>query len=284
MKLDASAVRHVGQDLVRPEGLLADRAGNVYTADLRGHVNIIAPDGSQRALGAIGGRPNGLAMDREGAIVVANIGSGELQRLTPDGRHTVLDRRPAPNFPLVDRRGRVWCSSSTERADTKEALREARPDGSVFRLDGGSSEVVARHLVFANGLALDAQEQYLYVAETLPCRITRFRITATGACAEPEPYGPHLGERGQPDGIAFDSAGNLWVTLVWDDAIGVIYPDQSFEVVLRDSDLLKHPSNLCFGGPDLATICVGSLEGTTVPAFPAPHPGLPLVHQQPRPC
>lgn len=287
IQVEPSAIRFTGEELIRPEGVAASRNGDLYTSDVRGHVNIISPDGSRKALGRLGGRPNGICLDECGAIIVANIGNGQLQRLTPDGKHTLLAetvdgrRMWSPNFPCVDRHHRIWCSNSSARPDLQEALREARPDGCVFRLDGERAEIVADGLVFANGIALDGTEEHLYVAETLACRILKLRIEPNGKLADCRQYGPVLGERGQPDGIAFDSAGNLWVTLVWDAALGVIYPDESYEVVLRDlTGALKRPSNICFGGPDLRTAYVGSLDGDNVPCFEIPSPGLPLPHQR----
>ena len=285
LKIDISALKMVGKDLVRPEGVMATRSGDVYAADRRGHISVVTPDGAQRVIGNLGGRPNGICLDSEDAVIVANIDLGQLQRLSPDGTHAVLveqigeRRMGSPNFPFVDHRGRIWCSNSTDRADLQEALKDAQPDGCVFRIDDSTASVVADGLVFANGLTLDESERYLFVAETLACRISRFRVTSTGECVDREQYGPWMGARGQPDGIAFDTAGNLWVTLVNDSALGVIYPDQAFDVVLRAPGVLKRPSNVCFGGPHLRTIFVGSLEGSTVPSFEAPYPGMPLVHQ-----
>jgi hypothetical protein len=37
-------------------------------------------------------------------------------------------------------------------------------------------------------------------------------------------------------------------------------------------------ASLSFGGPDLRTVYLGSLRGTTIPYFRSPVPGLPLVH------
>ena len=58
-------------------------------------------------------------------------------------------------------------------------------------------------------------------------------------------------------------------------------PEADWEVVLDDPSgtVLPRPSNLCFGGDELRTAYVGNLEGTTLPSFRAPFPGMPLVHQ-----
>ena len=37
-------------------------------------------------------------------------------------------------------------------------------------------------------------------------------------------------------------------------------------------------ASVTFGGPDLQTVYIGSLKGTSVPYFRAPVAGLPMVH------
>ena len=40
-------------------------------------------------------------------------------------------------------------------------------------------------------------------------------------------------------------------------------------------------ASITFGGPDLRTVYLGSLLGTTIPYFKSPVPGLPMVHWPP---
>ena len=69
-------------------------------------------------------------------------------------------------------------------------------------------------MLFANGVTLDTEEKYVYVAESLGKCVVRYEVFADGSLGRPEQYGPEFSEFGHPDGCAFDSAGNLWVTLV----------------------------------------------------------------------
>ena len=39
-------------------------------------------------------------------------------------------------------------------------------------------------------------------------------------------------------------------------------------------------ASVTFGGPDLKTVYLGSLRGTTIPSFRAPVAGLPMIHWQ----
>ena len=49
-QVDPAAIRHVGRDLQRPECILAERDGSLWSADARGGVMHIAPDGAQRLI------------------------------------------------------------------------------------------------------------------------------------------------------------------------------------------------------------------------------------------
>ena len=48
--IDKSTLQYVGQDLQRPECILAEPDGVLWSADARGGVMRIAPDGSQRMI------------------------------------------------------------------------------------------------------------------------------------------------------------------------------------------------------------------------------------------
>ena len=90
MTLHAEDLDFLGGDLVRPECLLATRAGKLYAADWRGGVTKIAPDGQQSLILASSGpeagpvpiKPNGIAMEPDGSFLLANLGdAGGLWRL-----------------------------------------------------------------------------------------------------------------------------------------------------------------------------------------------------------
>lgn len=286
MRIALDQVRLLGRDLQRCEGVMCARDGTVWAADGRGACTRLAPDGShEERVGQVGGEPNGICLDREGRIVIANL-AGSVQRLDPhSGRHEVLateaSGRPttSPNFPFVDRQDRLWVSNSTARVDLMESFLQPAGDGFLFCIRDGRSEIVAEDLWFANGIAVDAAERFVYVAESSAFRVTRFPIRADGSLGAREQYGPDLGTA--PDGIAFDEAQNLWVTLPMPNTIGVITPAGAWEPVIEDPDatVMRLPTNICFGGPDRRTAYVGNLPGPSLPTFRVPIPGMALVHQ-----
>ncbi len=281
-------VRTIGSGLTRPEGVMAADDGTIYTADGHGRCSRIGRDGTTSFFGSLGGLPNGICLDLEGNCIVANIGNGRVQSLKTDGSHSVLvseaGGKPvsSPNFPFIDSRGRLWVTNSTAQVDVESALRKPVADGSIVALEEGKPRVAAEGIYFANGVAIDPGERFIYVAETMQRRIVRFRIGQDGSLGPMEVYGPgSLGKLGYPDGIAFDEAENLWIAFPAWNAIGLIDRTGELQMMLEDPErrVLRSPANICFGWENRRTAFIGSLQGTNVPLFEVPFPGARLVHQ-----
>jgi len=123
------------------------------------------------------------------------------------------------------------------------------------------------------------------------------RVAADGSLSHREIFGPSdLGPAGTPDGIAFDSFGNLWATIVFEERLFAITPegdpaaiaefDRNFfagtvepkHMAACKSKVAPWMASLTFGGPDLKTAYIGCLMGTTIPYCRSPVAGLPMVH------
>lgn len=288
--LSLSDVELFGQDLAVPEGAVVATDGTVWASENgRGAVTALSPDGQMQRFEGLGGSPNGICMDLDGNIIIANVGSGTVQRLYPDGRHELIAESvegrqlTSPNFPVVDSQGNIYVSNSTWRVPGNVGLSEPAPDGVVVRISPeGQTELLAEGFFYANGLALAEDESALFVAQTAARNVMRLPLGPDGSAGTPEQYGPELGAAGLPDGLAFDSRGNLYVTLVAMNAIAVITPQGVMEIILEDpeGEKIVLPSNVAFGGPDLRDAYIGSLGGTSLPRFRAQFPGMPLVHQR----
>jgi sugar lactone lactonase YvrE len=328
-EIDKSAITYIGHDLQRPECILAEPDGTLWSADARGGVVRIAPDGGQRIITQRcsaqfqnarsdasrylqGTLPNGLAFARNGDFLISNFGTDCLELMARDGTSRVLadtiDGEPIGkvNFVLRDSRDRIWITVSTRLKNWMHALRPDLDDGYLARYENGRFAIVADGFHFTNEIRFDAAEEYLYVVETTGGCITRLRIDERGSVAGREVFGPRsLGPGAWPDGIAFDSVGNLWGTLVYSDKLFVLTPSGDLRVLLDEGDPAKVAAleqafgakqvtedvlfatgrgvapwmaSVTFGGPDLQTVYVGSLKGSRIPSFRAPVPGLPMVH------
>ncbi|MFL5693973.1 MAG: SMP-30/gluconolactonase/LRE family protein [Ktedonobacteraceae bacterium] len=311
-RLELSDLTYTGHDLVRPESILAQRDGTLWTSDGRGGVTRIDPDGQQHFLGGLGGEPNGLAMAEDGSIYVANIGTGTIQRLHPDGRAeeflTEVDgvKVTTANFVFLDSRNRLWMSFSTRESHWWPAAAQPRPDGYIVLLDEKGPRIVADGIYFTNEVRLDAREEYLYVAETMMSHIIRYKVLPDGSLTNKEIFGPDsLGLGAFVDGFTFDADGNIWVTTVIRNGLGIITQDGDYHVVFEEANeallasfgekiasgtaqptdmaatagqTLQLITNVTFGGPDLRTVYIGSLAMSRLPTFRSPVPGLPMHH------
>jgi gluconolactonase len=333
-EIDRSSIAFIGHDLQRPECILAEPDGTLWSADARGGVVKICPGGTQDVItqrrsahfehaGSEATRylqgtlPNGLAFARNGDFLISNFGTDCLEVMSRDGTSRVLaddiDGEPIGkvNFVLRDSRDRIWITVSTRLKNWMQALRTDLADGYLARLENGRFRIVADGFRFTNEIRFDANEEYLYVVETTGGCITRLRIDDAGTVKGREIFGPSsLGRGAWPDGIAFDTSGNLWGTLVYSDKLFVLTPEGDMRVLLDEGDeqkvraleeaffnnsvteevlfatgrgLAPWMASVTFGGPDLGTVYIGSLKGTRIPSFRAPVPGLPMVHWNEKP-
>lgn len=267
-------------------------------------------DFNTRYVQSQGSLPNGMAFLPNGDFIIANWGSDSVEVMTREGRvkrlFDTIDGRPLgkANFVLRDSRGRVWLTVTTRMQPWTDSINARARDGYIALIDEKGVRIVADGFEGTNEVRLDANEEWLYVVESNGRRISRLRIEDDGALAGREVYGPSTLE-GFPDGFAFDAYGNLWVTLVMTDKLIAITPDGEVLTLLDDSDpqavrrldqhyeartltpeimgacagtLAPWMASLTFGGPDLHTVVLGSLRGTTLPSFRSPVAGLPLVH------
>lgn len=258
-QVDRAAIRHVGRDLQRPECILAERDGTLWSADARGGVMRIAPDGSQQLITQsidghfdlsgdatqsllYGTLPNGLAFARNGDILISNFGTDRLEIMTRTGETRVLadsiDGRPLGkvNFVLRDSRDRIWFTVSTLVNPWSDATTPTIADGYICLLDEKGPRIVADGFAFTNEIRFDATEEWLYVAETTGKRVSRLRVRPDGSLVDREIYGPASLGTGVIDGIAFDAYGNLWATMIMADRLIAITPRGDVLELLDDGD------------------------------------------------
>ena len=298
-----------GVGLERPEDVAISRDGRVYATDPHVGAREILPDGTLKSIGEteFPGCCNGIGMDLDGRILIANLGAhhgvaGPLERLDPaTGKREVLlsevegRKLTSCNYPMIDSAGNIWCSNSIAAEDFSQ-LAGARPhDGFVFVLrPDGTSSVAAEGIGFANGLAMSADEKYLYCCQTLGSNVLRYPVLPGGRLGPGEQYGPLLGETLKPggsplgpeadlpDGGAFDVEGNFWVTTYSSNKILAITPQGELLTLIHDpeGEILRSPSNVTFGGEDMKDVYIGLLQADYVVKLRSPIAGMKLAHQR----
>lgn len=317
--IDLDQICFVGKGLVRPECVLATAAGDLYSADWRGGVAHLQPDGTQTLYrGATadlpeGARPNGIALERDGSFLFANLGSeiGDVLRIDRRSQIspvlTEVDGASIPpsNFVVRDELGRLWLTVSTRVAPRSLDYRRSAKTGFIVLLDERGARIVADGLGFTNECAIDPTGRYLYVNETYARRLSRFPLRPDGELG-PKEVVTEFGRGQFPDGMAFDVEGQIWIAGIISNQLMRVDPASGrVTVMLEDSDAehvawveaayeaselgrphmdriasrrLRNISNVAFGGPDLRTAYCGCLLGDAIATVPMPVTGVPPVH------
>lgn len=258
-QVEPADINYIGEGLQRPECILAEQDGTLWSADARGGVVRISPDGTQEIITQAfesafekatdeetrfteGTLPNGLAFAENGDILISNFGTDVLEVMSRDGQtrllYDTIDGEPIGkvNFVLRDSKNRIWLTVSTRIKNWMKAMSPNVSDGYIALVDEKGMRMVADGFTFTNEIRLDAAEEYLYIVETCGQCISRMRVQPDGSLKDREIFGPtKLGKYGFPDGIAFDAYGNLWGTLVMADQIYALTPEGDFHVILDDS-------------------------------------------------
>jgi hypothetical protein len=316
-KVTVADLQFVGQDLARPECVVATATGDVFVSDKRGGIVRLMPGGGQTFLageGVDGFLPNGFSLLPDRSFAVANIGHlGGAWRLMPDGEliaEVVAVKGmalPPTNFVHAEQQGgevRLWVSVSTRHVPREHAFRHDVADGYLVLKDRTDVRIVADGLGFANEAKVDPSGRWLYVNETIARRLSRFAIRERGDLGPRETVA-EFGEGTFPDGFEFDVEGGIWIASVVSNRLLRLAPDGRQSVILEDADpeavaraerhyaenrlsradvdsgrdrTLGNLASVTFGGPDLKTVYLGSLFGQRIATFRSPIAGAEPPH------
>ena len=130
-----------------------------------------------------------------------------------------------------------------------------KPIGTVHYIDAKRvTHTVASGLAFPNGIVLRPGGKELLVGESKKNRILAFPVLGPGKLGEPKVLVdlPAKGEGqidNQPDGIALDAEGNLYVAHYGMKQVQVVSPEG--KVIRRYDGGNQTTSNVCFAGPKM---------------------------------
>lgn len=199
---------------------------------------------------------NGLAIDREGRLVLCTHGDRALVRIEKDGGRTVLadrfegKRLNGPNDLAVASDGAIYFTDLGVLGD-----KELPP--SVYRWKDGALRLLASGVQggAANGIALSPDERHLYVAAAR--KVVRYDIGPDGGVSNETVFVDmsRATERGGPDGIKVDRAGNLWFG--GPGGLWIVSPTGThLGTILNERNV-----NMAFGDPDGRSLYITTFTG-----------------------
>jgi gluconolactonase len=195
---------------------------------------------------------NGLAFDPQGRLLVAERETRRITRTESDGTVTTIaesfEGRPLndPNDLAVRSDGTIYFTDPLYADHPTEldfhGVFRIAPDGTLTAERRGAITEQP------NGIALSPDETRLYVANWADDLVWVFDVGADGSLSEARTFA-NVGH--QPDGMAVDDAGNLFVATA--DGIEVYAPDGTLWGTI---EVPEYPANVAFGGADGRTLYI----------------------------
>jgi gluconolactonase len=254
----------------------------------KGCVTHISADGRNHRILARTGRPNGLAIDREGYIWVAESEPPTLLKMSMDGTYEVFIKKCTdesflwPNDLAFGPDGLLYLTDSGIL--TSDYLANPNPnlpfDGRVYQINPRTREInqIDSGIRFTNGIAF-GPDNHLYVNETMTGNIYRYQFKNNRLVGKRQYFGnvnsPEKveGVKG-PDGMKFGLDGNLYCTVFNQKDVTVL--DGDGQVLRRIATHGRNPTNLAFGPNGTATIYVTETEHGSIEMHEVGSDGLDL--------
>lgn len=248
--LSLENITFIGRELVRPECVLATKAGNLYVSDFRGGVTQITPQGVSTFFGGgevegIGKlKPNGICLLPDGSFLIAHLGDteGGIYRIERDNTITPwlteLNGKALPpsNFIYLDHQGRYWLTVSTRKIPRAEGYRSDVKDGFIVLIDSQGARIVADNIGYTNEVYVTPDGKQLYVNATFSRETLRFDIDKQNNLSNETLVARH-GLGIYPDGLTMDTEGWLWITSIVSNSIVRVNPETGETVImLQDVD------------------------------------------------
>ena len=283
------------EGLGAPEGPVGRTDGSLYVTEMAGDRRCITLlHGAERreVVVATGGRPNGLAVDGDGNLWIAEAGLRAVLCVTPDGREIARleddgERRFGfPNDLAFGPDGRLYMTDSglplTEFLDGQSFVDDYQNlpwDGRVYEIDPKTASVtrcIDRGIRFTNGIAFDAAG-VLYANASFTGDIYRYDIFGGGPSRR-EVFGHVLQPDDQPgfkgpDGMKFGADGRLYCTVYGQGNVTVL--DSGGTVAERLMLAGRCPTNCAFARNG-RMLLVTEVDAGRVEALAVPCDGLAL--------
>ena len=153
----------------------------------------------------------------------------------------------AYNDAKVDRAGRYWVGTYD--------VAETEANGIFYRVrSDGTATVADQGYVVCNGPTFSPDNRTLYFSDTVGRRLLSYDLAKDGTLSGRRTFFAFAPEDGMPDGLAADSAGDIWCALYGGSKVVCISATGALKLTLPLPT--ANVTSLCFGGSDLKTLYV----------------------------
>lgn len=255
------------------EGPTFDQEGNLYIVDIAfGLIFQISPKGLVKLLVEYDGEPNGLKIHQDGRIFVADHKNG-LMLLDPISASIkpLIERYKTESFKglndlVFSKQGKLYFTDQGQ-----SGLQD--PTGRVFCLDTqGHLHCLLNNVPSPNGIALNADENFLYIAATRANSVWRAMLLPDGSITRVGNFIQLSGGSG-PDGLVIDQAGNLYVAHAGLGTVWKFSPQGEPLLRIRSCAGMM-TTNLTFGGKDNQDLYITESETGSILRVRMETPGL----------
>lgn len=206
---------------------------------------------------------NGMCFDLEGRLLVAGWGGRTVFRFEKDGSLKTLashwkgKKINSPNDIVVRSDGQIYFTDSPggmfNVGMVGDDLQKYLDIQGVFRITpDGTLNLVTDDFVYPNGLCFSPDEKLLYVNCSRERLIRVYDVKADGSVGKGRLFYQYTHpDRGNPDGLKCDVAGNVYCT-----GPGGIWAHSPDGEVLFRLKLKGHATNFGFGGDDSRSVYI----------------------------
>jgi len=261
------------------EDLAFDNEGILWAGGEIGQVYRIPEKGRVEEVTNVGGFCLGLTFSAADELYICNAKLACVIKVKKNGKSSLFadsaeaHKLKLPNYGVFDSSGNLFVSDSGEWSKSSGCIVrfDSRGRGQVF-LDGPQP--------FPNGLALSADERFLFIAQSHTDDVLQVEIREDGSAGDRELYATGLAR--VPDGLAFDVEGNLYVSCYASDNIFRVSPEREVALLAydRDGTTLARPTNIAFGGPQNDELYVANLGRWHINRVKLGVKGQPLANQK----
>lgn len=210
------------------------------------------------------GHANGNTLDGAGRLVTCEHSGRRVSVAPLDGEAVAVTDRfdgkryNSPNDVVVHSSGAIYFTdptygiTGTARGMGEPGAVQELPNQGVYRVaPDGTVRLLLAGFSQPNGLAFSPDERVLYVGDSQDRIINRYDVQADGSLTGEALFVEMRGDDrpGAPDGMKVDEAGRLWTT-----GAGGVWVIEADGTVLGQFESNEHAANLCFGGPEFATL------------------------------